>query len=177
MGDTAVSSHGSSIQPSQALREAPPNFFIPIGMEVLELVRGLLHLLATNRYILRRSNCPRLAPRASALVQRHFKDKIMTRLLTTSAAALVLFGTSLASAQYVPGSDATSRASGFAERQRVAAGYPDAVARPAARTATTFGYPAAERTGTEVPGSEFARTRAEEAARADIQRRSGAAGF
>jgi hypothetical protein len=126
---------------------------------------------------LHRSGCPRLPPRRSALEQRYFKDKIMIRLLTTSAAALVLFGTSLASAQYVPGSDATSRASGFVERQRVAAGYPDTAARPAAPTATIFGYPTAKRTAAKVPGSEFARKRGEEAARADIQRRSGAAGF
>lgn len=101
----------------------------------------------------------------------------MTRLLTTSVAALVLFGTTLASAQYVPGSDATSRANGYVERQRVAAGYPDAAARSTVQR-STFGYSAAaSRPSADVPGSEFSRKRAEEAARASVVRPAGAAGF
>lgn len=99
----------------------------------------------------------------------------MTRLLTASAAALVLFGTTLASAQYVPGSDATTRANGFAERQRVAAGYPEAAARAKART--SYGYTTAGRPSADVPGSDYARKRAEEAARASVQRSRGVAGF
>ena len=100
----------------------------------------------------------------------------MTRLLATSAVALVLFGTTLASAQYVPGSDATSRANGFAERERIAAGYPDAVTRPTTRN-STYGYPVAGPSSAIIPGSESARKRAEEAARASVLRPTRAGGF
>ncbi|NDV87943.1 hypothetical protein GTW51_14650 [Aurantimonas aggregata] len=94
----------------------------------------------------------------------------MISIITTSAVALVLFGSTLASAQYVPGSDATSRANGYTERLKVAAGYPDAAAPSTVRN-TTFGYPAAERTTVVIPGSDASLRQADEAARASVQRR------
>ncbi|UIJ72610.1 hypothetical protein [Aurantimonas sp. HBX-1] len=100
----------------------------------------------------------------------------MIRILATSAVALVLFASTMASAQYVPGSDATSRANGFAERQRVAAGYPDAAARATVRP-TTYGYATAARPAATVPGSEYARKRSEEAARASVVRPTDVTGF
>ncbi|MEH6717802.1 MAG: hypothetical protein V7704_02885 [Aurantimonas endophytica] len=100
----------------------------------------------------------------------------MTRLLATSVAALVLFGSTMASAQYVPGSNATSRANGYAERLKVATGYPEAAGRSPAR-ASTFGFPEAGRQNADIPGSDYARKRADEAARASVQRRVGVTGF
>ncbi|MEF2549912.1 hypothetical protein VQ042_00835 [Aurantimonas sp. A2-1-M11] len=76
----------------------------------------------------------------------------------------------------MPGSDATSRANAFAERERIAAGYPDAAARSTTRS-STYGYPAADQSSADIPGSEYARKRAEEAARASVLRPLGARSY
>ncbi|MCQ0986473.1 DUF2059 domain-containing protein [Jiella marina] len=103
----------------------------------------------------------------------------MPRLLTASAVALVLFGSSLASAQNVPGSEASIRASDSAERQKVAAGYRDAAASSSSPRNTTYGYgfPTASQRSFGIPGSDASRKRAEEAARASVLKPRGAGGF
>jgi len=102
----------------------------------------------------------------------------MPRLLTASAVALVLFGSSLASAQYVPGSEASIRASDSAERQKVAAGYRDAAASSLPRNTTHgYGYPTVSQRSFGIPGSDASRKRAEEAARASVLKPRGAGGF
>ncbi len=99
----------------------------------------------------------------------------MTRLVTAGAAALVLMGTSLASAQHVPGSQAESRAEDFAQRQQVAAGYRDAATASTLRR-SAYGYAAVGRVSSAVPGVQSWQNPAEVAARASARPHGGVAG-